>query len=128
MEAEQATAMELVRNRRLEKSLKTGALVHLRIARNTKGNSLHHLADLAAALLKETETLANNKEFADQSSRLALNISEGIDFYAELERFEAFMIVLALEETRGHQARAARLLHMNPTTLNTKIKRYGIEY
>ena len=128
MKAERAAAIEPVRNRRLAKSSKAGVRLHLRIAGKPKGNSVHSLVDLAAALLKEAETLAQNKEFTDQSSEVVLNIPKGIDFYRELERFEIFMIVLALEETGGHQARAARLLHINPSTLNSKIKLYGIEY
>jgi DNA-binding NtrC family response regulator len=57
-----------------------------------------------------------------------LNLSEGIDFYDEVQRFETGLIRLALDQTRGHQAKAARLLHIKPTTLNSKIKLYEIEY
>jgi transcriptional regulator with GAF, ATPase, and Fis domain len=128
MKAEQVAAIEAARNRRLHKPSKAGAPLHLRIAEKPERNPLHSLVDLASALLREAETLAHDKELAEHSSRLALNVSEGIDFYAELERFETFLIWLALDETRGHQAQAARLLNMKPTTLNSKMKLYGIEY
>ena len=128
MKVEQAAAIEPVRNRRLHRSYKADAPLHLRIAGKTDRNPVRSLVDLASALLREAETLARDKELADQSNRLTLNVSEGIDFYAELERFETFLIRLALEETGGHQARAARLLNIRPTTLNSKIKLYGIEY
>jgi DNA-binding NtrC family response regulator len=39
-----------------------------------------------------------------------------------VRRFEIDLIRRALEQTGGHQSRAARLLGMNATTLNSKIK------
>jgi DNA-binding NtrC family response regulator len=92
-------------------------------------NRVNRLLDLADMLLRETETLARDKAFTDESNRLrSLNFSDGIDFYREVERFETGLIRLALDQTGGHQARAARLLRIKPTTLNSKIKLYGIEY
>jgi len=44
----------------------------------------------------------------------------------EVRRFEIDLIRRALEQTGGHQSRAARLLGMNATTLNSKIKTYNI--
>lgn len=128
MNTEQAAAIEPDTSRRLQKPSKLGAPPHLRIAGKPERNPVESLVDLASALLSEAETLAHDKEFTDQSNRLTLNVSEGIDFYAELKRFETFLIWLALDETGGHQARAARLLHIKPTTLNSKMKLYGIEY
>ena len=73
--------------------------------------------------------LVGEKVFVDESRRLQeLNISEGIDFFGELQQFEISLIKLALAQTSGHQARAAKLLNIKPTTLNTKIKQYKIEY
>ncbi|HLR06552.1 MAG TPA: sigma 54-interacting transcriptional regulator, partial [Pyrinomonadaceae bacterium] len=56
----------------------------------------------------------------------AIDISRGINFYDEVRRFEIDLIRRALDQTGGHQSRAARLLGMNPTTLNSKIKTYNI--
>ncbi|HSS22344.1 MAG TPA: helix-turn-helix domain-containing protein [Pyrinomonadaceae bacterium] len=108
----------------------TGALpLQLRISQRPPANRVEQLRNLADKLLQETETLARDKAFADESSRLqALNLADGIDFYDEVQRFETGLIKLALDQTRGHQARAARLLRIKPTTLNSKIKLYGIEY
>jgi transcriptional regulator with GAF, ATPase, and Fis domain len=50
----------------------------------------------------------------------------GIKFYDEVERFECGLIMRALEVTGGHQVRAARLLGLKVTTLNSKVKRYRI--
>jgi DNA-binding NtrC family response regulator len=90
---------------------------------------VQRLLDIASSLLRETESLARDKAFTDHANRLqGLNLAEGIDFYGEVERFESGLIRLALDQTGGHQARAARLLHIKPTTLNSKIKAYGIEF
>jgi len=54
------------------------------------------------------------------------DIGRGVNFYDEVRRFEIDLIRRALERTGGHQSRAARLLGMNATTLNSKIKTYNI--
>jgi len=55
------------------------------------------------------------------------DIGRGVNFYDEVRRFEIDLIRRALEQTGGHQSRAARLLGMNATTLNSKIKTYNID-
>ncbi|OLE54936.1 MAG: hypothetical protein AUG51_05875 [Acidobacteria bacterium 13_1_20CM_3_53_8] len=60
------------------------------------------------------------------SGSAQLDISRGVNFYDEVRRFEIDLIRRALEQTGGHQSRAARLLGMNATTLNSKIKTYNI--
>lgn len=63
----------------------------------------------------------------DGASTVAVgDIGRGINFYEEVRRFEIDLIRRALEQTGGHQSRAARLLGMNATTLNSKIKTYNI--
>jgi DNA-binding NtrC family response regulator len=61
------------------------------------------------------------------SSLSVPEIGRGINFYDEVRRFEIDIIRRALEQTSGHQSRAARLLGMNATTLNSKIKTYNID-
>jgi DNA-binding NtrC family response regulator len=56
-----------------------------------------------------------------------IDIGRGINFYDEVRRFEIDLIRRALEQTGGRQSRAARLLGMNATTLNSKIKTYNID-
>lgn len=63
---------------------------------------------------------------SDGSSSAVQDIGRGINFYDEVRRFEIDLIRRALEQTGGHQSRAARLLGMNATTLNSKIKTYNI--
>ena len=63
----------------------------------------------------------------DGASNAAVHdLSRGVNFYEEVRRFEVDLIRRALEQTGGHQSRAARLLGMNATTLNSKIKTYNI--
>ena len=101
----------------------------LRLALPPERNRVQRLRELADTLLRETEKLARDKAFNEQTSRFeAMNFSDGVDFYDEVQRFETGLIRLALDQTGGHQARAAKLLNIRPTTLNSKIKLYGIEY
>ncbi|MBK7705709.1 MAG: sigma-54-dependent Fis family transcriptional regulator [Acidobacteria bacterium] len=72
--------------------------------------------DLAFEMMKDTEGFS-----AD------IDISRGVNFYDEVKKFEIDLIRRALEQTGGHQSRAARLLGLNATTLNSKIKTYNIQ-
>jgi DNA-binding NtrC family response regulator len=71
---------------------------------------------------------ANTDDGADSTDvASALDISRGISFYDEVSRFEVELIRRALDLTGGHQSKAAKLLGMNNTTLNSKIKVYNIK-
>ena len=86
------------------------------------------LFDLADALLSEAEMLARDKAFTEEATRLKpLDILGGINFYDEVQRFETHLIKMALAETGGNQAKAARLLGIKATTLNSKIKLFKID-
>lgn len=69
-----------------------------------------------------TEQLVKRSEGVSQD----INLSRGVNFYEQVRHFEIDLIRRALDQTGGHQSRAAQLLGMNPTTLNSKIKAYGI--
>lgn len=75
------------------------------------------LKELTLALLKEVESLKGNDS---PDGRLSVHFAE------EVRRFETDLIRWALMHTGGHQRRAARMLNIKVTTLNAKIKRYGI--
>lgn len=51
-----------------------------------------------------------------------------LDFYSEVRRFEIFLIRNALRLTKGSQVKAARLLKMHETTLNSKLKNFNIDH
>jgi DNA-binding NtrC family response regulator len=57
-----------------------------------------------------------------------IDLARGVNFYDEVKKFEIDLIRRALEQTGGHQSRAARLLGLNATTLNSKIKNYNIDF
>jgi DNA-binding NtrC family response regulator len=71
--------------------------------------------ELAQEMMKDGESLS-----AD------IDIARGVNFYDEVKKFEIGLIHRALDQTAGHQSRAARLLGLNATTLNSKIKTYNI--
>jgi DNA-binding protein Fis len=103
--------------------------VRLKLAERPDRDRVQRVVDLAEALLMEAETLARDKAFTDEAMRLKpLDIVAGIDFYQEVQQFETHLIKMALDETSGNQAKAARLLGIKATTLNSKIKLFGIQY
>ena len=92
-----------------------------------KQSRVGRLVDLTNDLLREIETLALDQASTDETGRVQTRLlTVGIDLSQEVKRFEINLIKLALNQTRGNQARAARLLNIKPTTLHAKIKVYGI--
>jgi len=53
---------------------------------------------------------------------------EEVDFYAQVRNFEISLIKSAMKCAGRSQVKAANLLRLNPTTLNSKIKAYKIVY
>ena len=84
-------------------------------------NSLSEAVDVLQSL-KDVETNQLFKNFE-------LNFpKDGIDFYKAKKLYEINLIKQALRATRGHQAKAAKLLRMRTSTLNSFIKRHKISY
>ena len=59
-------------------------------------------------------------------SLLEQNAPSGLTANALLDLLERNIIIKVLWEFNGHQARAAEFLHLKPTTLHEKIKRYEL--
>jgi len=78
---------------------------------------LNTLRETVLQLLDEVESLAISKP---------IDVKNGARFSDEVRQFEVSLIRTALGRTSGSQTRAAKLLGLKPTTLNAKIKRYGI--
>ena len=76
------------------------------------------LREAALSLLKQVEQL--------EESLAARGAGGSTDLHAEVQRFESEIIRDALKKTGGHQRRAARMLGVKVSTLNAKIRRYGI--
>lgn len=64
---------------------------------------------------------------ASEGAAGSIDLARGANFYDEVKKFEIDLIRRALDQTGGHQSRAARLLGLNATTLNSKIKSYNIQ-
>jgi len=80
-------------------------------------NRLSALREVALNLLREVESLRITEP---------ANLNRKVRLSDEVQRFEVDLICSALSRTAGNQTRAARLLGVNLTTLNSKIKRYKI--
>ena len=72
---------------------------------------------LAMTLLRQVESL---------ETQIASDNVPELNLQKEVHRFEAAIIRSALAKTGGRQRRAAKLLGVKVTTLNTKIKRLKI--
>lgn len=81
-------------------------------------NRIEALKKLMRALIREVQSLEASSVTETKSS---MRLSE------EVQRFEVDLIRCALARTSGNQRRAARLLGIKATTLNSKIKRYNIQ-
>ena len=82
------------------------------------GNRLNALKQLTLRLFREVQLISD----VDR-----LSVENGVDYYEELRRFEVDLIKRALMQTGGHQKRAARLLNLKASTLNSKIKLFNID-
>ncbi len=80
-------------------------------------NRLNALREVALTLLREVESLRITEP---------ATLSRKVRLSEEVQRFEVDLICSALSRTAGNQTRAARLLGVNLTTLNSKIKRHKI--
>jgi|ERR1043165_3387433 transcriptional regulator with GAF, ATPase, and Fis domain len=79
--------------------------------------SLERLKERAQGMALMIEADEQHKSF---------ELEFGHDFYSSVRLFEIAMIKRALELADGSQTRAAKLLKLKVTTLNSKIKRYKI--
>jgi len=128
MNVDQAALIEANNQQAVGTSNQLPEPVRLKLAGRPSRDRIQRIVDLADALLAEAETLARDKAFTDEATKLKrLDIQGGIDFYDEVQRFETHLIRMALAETGGNQAKAAKLLGIKATTLNSKIKLFHIE-
>jgi len=81
------------------------------------------LKKLAAQLVAQVDGL---KALLISSRPVKLDLNKGIAIREELRRYEMSMISVALQITANHQSQAAKILGVDATTLNAKIKRYRL--
>jgi DNA-binding NtrC family response regulator len=79
-------------------------------------HTLNSLREAALTVLREVDSLTSRAPSPPQKFGLQ----------EEVQRYEIELIKDALQRTRGNQRRAAKLLGVKVTTLNCKIKRFGI--
>jgi len=80
-------------------------------------HTLNSLREAALTVLREVDSLTCRQPSAPSST---------FGLQEEVQRYEIELIKNALQRTRGNQRRAAKLLGVKVTTLNCKIKRFGI--
>jgi DNA-binding NtrC family response regulator len=85
-------------------------------------------ANLLNTKLANISTLVSslNAAVEDLEALDLTKMDEQFDFYNEVERFEIKLIKSALRITGGSQIKAAKLLKLNATTLNAKIKNFKL--
>ena len=81
------------------------------------GHRISAMRDLAQTLMTELEGVAVAP---------SLNLNDGIHIRDEVTRYEIDLIRAALRMTQNHQRRAAEMLGIKATTLNSKIKKYKL--
>ncbi len=95
---------------------------------NTPTENAAHINEAVNSLTKAVSALESMKS---SDEKMPFNTSfpkEGVDFYQLTKHFEISLIKQALQLTHGHQTKAAKLLNLNLTTLNSIIKRHKINY
>ena len=98
-----------------------------RMRKQAPSQRLEKIKEMATALLNEAASLDHENALQESTATIeTLNASSRLNFFEEVKRFEKQLIQRALELTGGNQARAARMLGLGTTTLNYKIKTYGI--
>jgi transcriptional regulator with GAF, ATPase, and Fis domain len=91
----------------------------LRLREITLADRIKSLREITASLLTELESL-ESLATPEPEQRLTLD--------DEVKQFEIALIRAALLRTKGNQARAACLLGVKHTTLNSKIKRFQLQH
>jgi DNA-binding NtrC family response regulator len=108
-------------NKNSERKFATESVVKSSSAVN---NRLEALSILSRLLSQQVEALQKN---AKSENELIDEVNDGkIDLDREVQKYELELICCALLRTGERQRRAAKLLNVKISTLNAKIKRYGI--
>jgi DNA-binding NtrC family response regulator len=88
------------------------------LTRRSVDRRIEILKEVTLWLLNQLELLSNTDQIDNREGGFSLS--------EEVRRFEVELITNALFRTHGNQKKAAKLLGVNNTTLNSKMKRYRI--
>lgn len=88
-----------------------------------------HDVKLLDQKLENISTLMSslNAAVEDLQSTEVPVMADEFDYYNEVRRFEISLINSALRLSGGSQVKAARLLKLNATTLNAKMKHFNLQ-
>jgi DNA-binding NtrC family response regulator len=95
---------------------------HVTVERSLDAQGMLH--DGIDSLSRLVEQLSAAVETLDEPT--VPPIEDGLDFYAEVRKFEMSLIQRALKHTAGAQNKAANILRLKRSTLNSKIKTYRL--
>ena len=114
----------------MDNNLKTIALSKHNPSAEVEDNIVA-LGEVVTSLSRAVNVLQSLKDV--ETNQLFRNFElnfpkDGIDFYKAKRLYEINLIKQALRATRGHQAKAAKLLRMRTSTLNSFIKRHNINF
>ena len=93
-----------------------------------KSSNLTEIVESLSKVLFKLEAMKEAE--VDQLLKLHLESfpKDGIDLYSLMDFYEKSLLEFALKEARGNQTRAAKLLNIQLSTLNKKIKRHKIKF
>ena len=106
--------------------LRATQILDSRRRKDNSAESILKLRRLIMDLVNEVDSL--DQSYLPLTKAFLREDCDGIQFYEEVKRFEVALIKTALRKSDGHQLQAARLLNLNPSTLNAKIKQYGLKH
>ena len=55
-------------------------------------------------------------------------VKDGVNFKEFIEKIERHMLIRSLSHFDGNQKKTSEFLHMKPTTMNAKCKKYRIKF
>ncbi len=91
--------------------------------------SISVLGEIVKSLMNAVWTLQTLREVEMNALFKNLELSfpkDGIDYYQAKRLYEVNLIKQALRQTSGHQSKAAKLLKIRTSTLNSIIKKNNI--
>lgn len=91
---------------------------------NRRSLSLKRIRQLSVELAKEASTLEVEYVIVDAIG--VLDAGGDIDFVETVRKFEYHLMKRALDLTGGHLTKAARLLHLAPSTFYSKLQTYDL--
>jgi transcriptional regulator with GAF, ATPase, and Fis domain len=89
-------------------------------------NRLSETIQLLISTLRDLESLKDDQTHAQKILPDVEIPAEGVDFNESVRLYKISLIKKALRQSNGRQNKAARLLKLKTTTLNSIIKKYDI--